>query len=237
MLRSFGSSTLMCSKKGFAHLICLTNVSSEGGVLLCDLATISFTFSFVIWTNLMKNSFSLHLCLWEESSVSLVWLWVGAQGWMPKGGCPRVDAQGWVPKGGCPRVGAQGWMPNGGCPRVGPKGGYPRMDAQGWVPKGGVLHSQSVWPCWGAYDSILLELQRQLPVFACVGHFHKCWTGPAITRLHFTNYKVTTDVFPLIPAWDILLPLAQTPERWNQRLIASLPQDTGKLAATKLARF
>jgi hypothetical protein len=43
---------------------------------------------------------------------------VGAPGWEPQSGSPRVGAPGWEPEGGRPRVGDPEWEPQGGAPNV-----------------------------------------------------------------------------------------------------------------------
>ena len=103
MLRSFGSSTLMCSKKAFVHLICLTNVSSEGGVLLCDLPAKLHLSS--------SDDYQFHFRFWHlEQLVERQFqpAFVSVEG-IISFSCVVVD----------------GWT------RVGPKGGYPRVGAQG----------------------------------------------------------------------------------------------------------
>ena len=41
----------------------------------------------------------------------------------------------------------------------------------------------------------------------------------------------------LPPVWDLLLPLAQTPDRRDHRLLVSLPKDMGTCRVNEIASF
>ena len=47
-------------------------------------------------------------------------------------------------------------------------------------------------------------------------------------RVHYRLH-----LYPLV--WDILLPLAQTPDRRDHRLLVSIPKDTGKCVVNEIA--
>ena len=44
-----------------------------------------------------------------------------------------------------------------------------------------------------------------------------------------------SQVTHLPPVWDLLLPLAQTPDRQDHRLLVSLVKDTGKCGVNEIA--
>ena len=56
-------------------------------------------------------------------------------------------------------------------------------------------------------------------------------------RVSFSRVSEPITGFIHFPAWDILLPLAETPDRRDQRLLLSLPKDTGKVGRTKLPKL
>ena len=76
------------------------------------------------------------------------------------------------------------------------------------------------------------RLPYSTPSSSCLRY----WTGLFAGRLKSNeNFRVhyRLHLYPLV--WDILLPLAQTPDRRDHRLLVSIPKDTGKCVVNEIA--
>ena len=88
--------------------------------------------------------------------------------------------------------------------------------------------------CYGGLD-LLKKTSFLFPLnYLCQLVDHYChW----FLELPFSRISKSTTGYTFTPMWDLLIPLAQTPDRRDHSLLVSLPKDTGKCEVMNCPSF